>query len=246
MNKRILLVLSVLFFVVVPHGYIVQAAPASPRVPILLYHHIASHRGRWYVSPQKFEDELRYLSENGYHTISLGAYLDAQESGATLPGKAVTLTFDDGNRDNYDVAFPLLKKYGMTGTFFIVTGYVGYPAYMTWDQIQEMQKAGMEIEAHTVHHPFLTRLSSAAAFLEMFMSRVELQQHLHVPITVVAYPYNDHNARIAMLARLAGFRGAVTVAPHRGDTANDDFEIPRITILSGEGMKIFAYVLVRE
>jgi peptidoglycan/xylan/chitin deacetylase (PgdA/CDA1 family) len=222
---------------------VVQAAPIH--VPILLYHHIADHQGRWYVSPQKLEAELRYLSGNGYHTLSMAAYLDAETHDVPLPEKSVVLTFDDGYRDNYDIAFPLLKKYGMTGTFFIVTGLVGYPAYMTWDQIAEMQRAGMEIGAHTVHHPFLTRLSTPAAFLEIFLSRLALAQHLHTPINVFAYPYNDHNPRIVMLARLAGFEGAVTVAQHKGDIAGDPFEIPRITVLSGEHLKVFEQVIAK-
>jgi peptidoglycan/xylan/chitin deacetylase (PgdA/CDA1 family) len=241
-KKSLLAVFAVACLIATRFG-VAQAGPIH--VPILLYHHVAVHQGRWYVSPQKLEDELRYLSENGYHTISMAAYLDAAAHGAALPEKSVVLTFDDGYRDNYDTAFPLLKKYGMTGTFFIVTGLVGYPAYMTWDQIAEMHRAGMEIGAHTVHHPFLTHLSTPAAFLEIFLSRLALAQHLHTPINVFAYPYNDHNSRIVMLARLAGFEGAVTVARHKGDIAGDPFEIPRITVLSGERLKVFEYMIAK-
>src|SRR5258706_14495245 len=122
--------------------------------------------------------------------------MESREKGAPLPDKPIVLTFDDGYRDAYEIAFPLLKKYGLTGTFYVVPGFVGEPAYVTWGELKEMQQAGMEIGAHTMHHPFLTRLSSVNAFREIFMSRLLLASQLEVPITTFAYPYNDHNARI--------------------------------------------------
>ncbi len=218
-------------------------AVSHNNVPIIVYHHIGIGRGQWFFNPTKFEAQLEYLSENGYHTVTLAAYLDAEQKGAQLPEKSVILTFDDGYRDAYENAFPLLKKYGMIGTFFVITGMVGFPAYLTWDQITEMHRAGMEFAAHTVDHPFLTRLSPLRAFWEIWKSRFDLEWHLNVPVTTFAYPYNDHNKQVDALVRLAGFRGACIVDAHSSDTKNDLFQIPRITVLPAERLKTFALMI---
>jgi len=215
----------------------------ASRVPVLVYHHIANHAGAWYVSPRRFEQELAWLSGHDFHTVSLDAYITAMETGDALPPNSIVLTFDDGYADAYTDAFPLLRKYSFTGTFFVITGVVGWPSFLTWDQIIEMQNAGMEIGAHTVHHPFLTKLSLQQAQYEIEQSRLDLVEHLPTPPTVFAYPYNDHNAEIVSMVQTAGFRGAVVVAKHRGDAIRSAFEIPRITIGSGERLKIFVLVV---
>ena len=239
----ILTTLSIIILVFGPF-----AAPSKPvkpftaRIPILVYHHIDNQIGRWHVTPRKFEQQLIYLVAKGFHTLSMDTYLDALQNGTALPDKSIILTFDDGDSDAYDHAFPLLKKYGLSGTFFIVTGFVGKPAYVTWKQVAEMQAAGIEIGAHTVHHPFLSQIHPTRALYEILWSRVDLFLHLGKMPDIFAYPYNDRNAETIFLTRLAGFRGAAAVAGHKGDTRDNPFEIPRITIESGEGVRTFALV----
>jgi peptidoglycan/xylan/chitin deacetylase (PgdA/CDA1 family) len=165
-----------------------QAVVERSRAQIMVYHHIRDQKGQWSLSPEKFEEQLTYLAANGFHTITMDTYLSAQGNGTPLPDKPIVLTFDDGYADAYENAFPLLKKYGMIGTFYVITGQVGSPGSLTWDQIVEMQHAGMEFGAHTVHHPFLTRLPPLGAFLEILQSRLDLEAHLGVPITTFAYP----------------------------------------------------------
>ncbi len=218
----------------------IRASAAPPRVPILLYHHIAYGYGLYFVSQWRLEQQLIYLSTNGYHSISLSNYLDTLEYGLALPDKPVILTFDDGYRDAYENAYPLLEKYHMVGTFFIITGQVGDPAYMTWDQIRSMQQAGMEIGSHTVHHAFLTRLWIVNAIAEMLQSRFDLQAHLKTPINFFAYPYNDHNWLLAWIARLVGYRAACIVTPFKNDPAGDSFLLPRLPMLPMEDMQSFA------
>src|SRR5689334_2504048 len=118
--------------------------PTMFTVPILTYHHIASHKGAYYVAPVRFEQELAYLIANDYHTVSMDAYADYLESEGSLPGKPVVLTFDDGYSDAYTMVYPVLKARHMTATFFIITGEVGQPGFLTWDEIKEMAANGME------------------------------------------------------------------------------------------------------
>jgi len=233
--------LLVVLLTIVVLSAAVKPAAARPAagVPILVYHHVDTKHGYWYVPTQNFAAQVAYLHDNGYHTITMAQYLDIVQSGATPPDKQVVITFDDGYSDSFAVVFPLLKQYGMIGTFFIITGRVGTDGYMTWGQIAEMQRAGMEIGAHTVNHPFLTKLPYIQAYLEMRQSKLDLEQRLHTPISIFAYPYNDHNRMVTWLARMAGFRAALAVSPHKGDLRGDYFTIHRLTVSSGEGIKTF-------
>ncbi len=220
-------------------------AATLPRVPVLVYHHVDDKTGIWYVPIKTFEQQLAYLSENGFQTVSMAAYTAAFENGTPLPEKSVVLTFDDGYEDAYSTVFPLLKQYKFVGTFFIITGSVGQSGFLTWDQMKEMQQAGMEFGGHTVHHVFLSHLADLTAFWEMWQSRLDLEKNLGVPIQTFAYPFNDHNAMIIKLAALAGYKSACIVDLHRGDTEPNIFAVPRITIGSGEHMNIFEAVLKR-
>jgi len=107
------------------------------------------------VKPGDFELQIRYLVSNGYTAISLYDLYSSLAVSATLPPKPIVLTFDDGYRDAYEYAFPLLKKYGMNGTFFVISDFInsGNPAYLTWDMVKEMSASGMSIESHTRSHP---------------------------------------------------------------------------------------------
>ncbi len=133
-------------------------------VPILMYHYISvppdkNDRIRLdlSVTPANFDDQLNYLATYSYTTVSLYDVYDYLATGASLPPRPIVLTFDDGYRDAYENAFPLLRKYHMTGTFFVISDFSssGNPAYMDWAMIQEMSSAGMSIESHTRSHPDL-------------------------------------------------------------------------------------------
>lgn len=134
------------------------------RVPILMYHYTSDppanadkYRLDLSVTPANLREQLEWLHENGYTTISLYQLASALANVATLPEKSVILTFDDGHRDNYENAFPLLQEFGMTATFFIITDLPDEwnEQYMTWPMIQEMAAAGMDMEIHTRSHPDL-------------------------------------------------------------------------------------------
>ena len=154
---------------------IVQTVTTAPRVvitktaqktiahlPILMYHYISTpppnadrYRIDLSVKPEELEAQLRYLSENNYHVIGLYDLYAHLANGAPLPTKPVILTFDDGYRDAYEYAFPLLIKYKMTATFFIITDFINSrnPAYLTWEMVKTMSDAGMNMESHSRTHP---------------------------------------------------------------------------------------------
>ena len=97
---------------------------------------------------------LDRLQAEGYTTISLYQLLAHLTQGVPLPEKPVVITFDDGYRDTYENAFPLLRAHGMTATFFVITDFIDEqrPLYLSWDMAREMLAAGMSIESHSRNH----------------------------------------------------------------------------------------------
>ena len=116
-------------------------------VPILTYHRFAKECNSVLCIPTDiFAKQMEYLKNNGYHVITsddLFAFLDYREA---LPKKTVMITVDDGFRSVYDIAFPIMKKYGFTATLFVYTDYVGISkSAITWDQLREMKEEGFSI-----------------------------------------------------------------------------------------------------
>ncbi|MFN3742990.1 MAG: polysaccharide deacetylase family protein [Anaerolineales bacterium] len=133
--------------------WIVQG-PGDVTVPILLYHHIADSTisNRYYISPQKFEAQMKLLHDWGYASITTEMLIRAITAGEKLPPHPFLLTLDDGNLDNYLNAFPIAQKYGFKGVLYLVVNYIGTENYMNVAQILEMYNAGWEVGSHGVNH----------------------------------------------------------------------------------------------
>ncbi len=190
-------------------------------VPILIYHSIRPYRPtdtagvrRYIATPQTLETELSFLKDNGYTSVSFADLTRNLTTGAPLPPRPVIISFDDDWQTQYTYAFPLLKKYGFTGTFYVWTIVVGMKNHMTWDEVKELDAAGMEIGCHTVTHPYLTRIKDDASLRrEIFSARQKIEQHIRKPVTTFAYPFGQYNERVAAMVREAGFTSARSTWP---------------------------------
>ncbi|MBR3296637.1 MAG: polysaccharide deacetylase family protein [Firmicutes bacterium] len=154
-------ILILAFTAAVPRFY-VREIPAQYRLTILMYHHVVKDGepvSSVSVTEEKFENDLKYISESGYTTLlpsDLAAL--AQTDGARLPEKAVMITFDDGYRSNYELAFPLLQKYGCKASIALITANIdaGMDFFLSWDMCRVMADSGLvEIGSHThdLHNP---------------------------------------------------------------------------------------------
>ena len=189
--------------------------PDSVRVPILVYHSIAPHHAgqttdqrELDVDPAVFHAQMSYIAQAKHPVISLSSLVDAIEGRVTLPPRAVVITFDDGWQSQYDDAFRVLKQHGFTATFFVYTSAIGNgPAFMTWDELRELQQAGMTIGAHSRTHPEMTKKGVSLAN-EVDGSRADIQKNLGTTPDLFAYPYGDWDERVASAVRAAGFRAA--------------------------------------
>jgi peptidoglycan/xylan/chitin deacetylase (PgdA/CDA1 family) len=225
------------------------ATPLSVTVPILMYHHIGEaaleERGaigaRYDISAADFDAQMAYLAGHSYTPVSVEQIADALNDGAPLPERPVAITFDDANQDNFDNAFPVLRKYHLFGTFFIVTRWVGTPDHLTWDEIGVMQRAGMRFGAHSLTHPWLTKLCLADAGREIADSKADLEAHVGVPVRVFAYPYGGASPAVIRLVLEAGFVAALGTSPPRlTHTSAQRFYLTRLGIYCGTTITSFA------
>lgn len=148
-------------------------------IPVLNYHKVDEQKIALSISSQEFEEQIKYLAKEGYHTITPSEMMNALEYGTPLPEKPIMITFDDGYLDNYTNAYPILKKYGFTATIFLVTGFIGNdPRFMNWEEIKEMRANGFVFGSHTVNHKSLTELSYVELKNELLLSAEEIEQQL--------------------------------------------------------------------
>ena len=197
-----------------------------PEVPILNYHSVGTVADEFTVPLQAFEEELDWLGANGFHTVSLHDLLESRRNHHPLPPRAIILTFDDGKEDALRVVLPELRKRGMRATFFIVTGEVGRPGYLSWDGVRELAAAGMEIGSHTVTHARLADVPADRADSELLESRRQLQSRLGAPVEALAYPFNSLRARSVDAAERAGYRIAVAGPAHGNSELMRLFRVP--------------------
>jgi peptidoglycan/xylan/chitin deacetylase (PgdA/CDA1 family) len=192
--------------------------PASFRIPMLIYHYVENvanpkdkKRQKLNTTPAVFEKQLTTLIDSGYTFVSLSQVAQVLDSGVPLPPKSVILTFDDGYRDFYTNVFPLLKKYKVHATAYLVPGFFGQSNYMTLDQVREIAQSGLvEIGAHTMHHIALAGIPNSKALKEIVDSKTFLERNLGIAVTTFAYPYGSFNLNTEKIVKGAGFLTAVS------------------------------------
>ena len=218
------------------------AVPAGPvTVPVLLYHHISKIESAspYYLTPAVFEEQMRSLRAWGYTTIPVAAMVAVIKNGGTLPPRPVIITFDDGNVDVYNIAFPIMQKYGFTGTFYVISHAItGYPQ-VNPAMLKELIAAGWEIGSHGMTHADL-KTAKNGALNEMRKSKQELEDALGVKITSFAYPYGSADRYIIQLAARAGYDSGAGLGPGFLHTPEDVYYFTRIIVENGTDLQAFA------
>jgi len=209
------------------------------KVPILMYHYIShppenadEYRLDLSTTPENFRAQLQFLVDNGYETIDLYDLSLAIAGEIDLPEKPVIITLDDGYRDNYENAFPLLKELGLEATFFVVTEFVdqGNSNYLNWAMIEEMAKAGMRIEPHSKTHPDLTRYDRDFVLWEVLGSAETIAAHIGYRPRYFAYPGGRYDDDVRKIVAELDFWGAVTTEGGLWHGFNDRYDWPRVRI----------------
>jgi peptidoglycan/xylan/chitin deacetylase (PgdA/CDA1 family) len=184
-------------------------------VPTLMYHHITPEiTDSNCLAPEDFESQLDALKKADYTTVSPEeAYLILTENKKPAK-KVVCLTFDDGFDDFYKNAYPLLKKYNMKATSFVVTSFLNKVSYLTDQQVLEMKKSGLvSFQSHTVSHQSMESLNVQGQLEQLQASKKHLDDLLQQDTLAVCYPSGKFNDNTAELATQAGYKLGFTTQP---------------------------------
>lgn len=208
-------------------------------VPILMYHYLSVppadadiYRRDLSVAPELFAQHLDRMQAEGFTTISLYTFLDHLTLGTPLPPKPVILTFDDGYRDNFEHAFPLLAERGMTATFFVVTDFIDEqrPEYMTWDMVREMRDGGMFIESHGRNHVSLAGKDDDYLVWQALGSLETIEFELGARPRFVSYPAGEYDQRTIDIFTSADYWAGFTTRQGATHSNDDMFRLPRVRV----------------
>jgi peptidoglycan/xylan/chitin deacetylase (PgdA/CDA1 family) len=203
---------------------------------ILTYHSLDSTRSVVSIPPETFQAQMEWLAQSGMPVVALA---DIQKT----PG-AVALTFDDGFRNFFECAFPVLQKHGFPATVFVISEFCGrrndwpsqprnngIPTFelMRWSEVEQVARCGITIGCHTATHPWLSRLSEAEIENELSMSRAAIEGHTGRAVDTFAYPYGDSTSAIRSAAG-RHFRLACGTRLAFVSHDSDNLELPRIDV----------------
>jgi peptidoglycan/xylan/chitin deacetylase (PgdA/CDA1 family) len=233
---------------------------ATRVVSALAYHKVAPipdaarHRCN-YVTPARFDLQLRAMRAAGYQSISFADYLAHRRGERSVPPRAVIFSFDDGYRSTLDSAVPILQRHGFSATFFVVAGLLG--GTNTWDQgelqepllsaqdVRKLDRLGFEIGSHTLTHAHLTELSPAEVRHELAESKRILEEIVSKPVSTLAYPWSEHSPAVHEAAHDAGYEMAAILRRRTNYDSTPLLQLRRIGVNDDTTLARFAWDLAR-
>src|ERR1700759_2820682 len=210
-------------FVYLPQGNN-AAIMGKKQVPILCYHQIRDWRAtdkkvdKDYIIPvAAFKEHMKMLADEGYHTILPDQLYDYLTKGTPLPSKPIMLTFDDTDKDQWDIARPEMKKYGFKGVFFIMTVSIGkVKHYMSAEQVRQLSDEGNVLASHTWNHSNFKKLSTEKDWeIQLDKPTKKLEEITGKPVKYFAFPFGVWNTKNLPQLHKRGFKLAFQLAEKR-------------------------------
>lgn len=219
-------------------GILLDNGSKTVRVPVLNYHCIDNNIfgvKDMFVSVENFEKQMKFLKSKGYNTIT---FEDLGRIGSIKLKRPIMITFDDGYKDNYTNAYPILKKYKLRATIFLITSMLGRKNYLNAEELHKMADV-MDIESHTVHHKYLTRLTDEEIEYEVKNSQAYLEKLLNKNITALAYPYGSYDGKVISVIKKYYKYGLATGYGRLHGIRERNYEIKRIGISNRTDIRSF-------
>jgi peptidoglycan/xylan/chitin deacetylase (PgdA/CDA1 family) len=239
------------------HEYFVSRVEVVPlgrrniTLPILMYHYVRTPPSttsdllgyKLSVSPADFATQMDWLARNGYHPVDFNDVRAYFAGTQPLPAKPLVITLDDGYADLYTTAFPILAAHGFKAVAYIVSGFVGWPQYVSSAQVVQMDHNGIEIASHTVNHANLARSSYGSVMRELVDSKQMLENLVGHPVLDFAYPSGQFNAQVVAAVQRAGYDTAVTTLFSVDHSVADRYLWTRVRVGGGESLGEFVQSL---
>ncbi|WP_246362902.1 polysaccharide deacetylase family protein [Paenibacillus alba] len=224
--------------------YKTASITAQISIPVLNYHSVTVQPGNTAaITPAKLEEQMQYLADQGYKTLTLKEFIDIWEGGEKPTAKVILLTFDDGYKDNYTAALPILAKHNFRATLFVSPGMVEDGYFLNWDEIKEMHKGGWDIQPHGMTHPNLTKLNSEKQTFEITEARRQIEEELGITADVYCYPFGERNQTTLHILKEHGFRYAFTIEQGMAKPDQNPLLIRRLFVNGEAGLSSFKSLL---
>ncbi|HLX45875.1 MAG TPA: polysaccharide deacetylase family protein [Bryobacteraceae bacterium] len=229
------------------------------RVPILMYHSVSDGRKEkrhpYYqtvTTPAAFASQMKFLHDHGHAVVNLDQAVASLHQPDGPAKRPVVITFDDGYRDFYVHAAPVLAKYGFSATMFLPTAHVGEThrsfngaECMTWSEIRDLHKIGIQFGSHTVTHPHLSEMGVTDVEYEVRQSKAVIEERLGCAVTSFAYPYAfpeaDRPFRQVLRSLLdeSGYQCGVSTILGTADRSDDRYFMKRLPINTWDDERLF-------
>jgi peptidoglycan/xylan/chitin deacetylase (PgdA/CDA1 family) len=221
--------------------------------PILMYHHVGYAPENadavlrdLVVSPELFSEHLATMQTEGYVSVTMAELFEALAGRMLLPEKPVILTFDDGYSNMYEHALPRLLEKGMKGLFYLISGRMDQPSYLTWGQAAELKAAGMEIGNHTKSHPDLGKLGYSEQLAEIEEAAAAIGATLGERPKFFCYPLGHYNNDTKRIVEETGHLTATTISDGTLQYASSKFELRRVRIRNTTNTASLRWLLDRR
>jgi peptidoglycan/xylan/chitin deacetylase (PgdA/CDA1 family) len=224
------------------------------KLSVILNYHSIHPAHKFATKPGEFYQQMEYLKSN-FRVVSLHDFYKLKKTEKDLPDKLAMVTFDDGYKDNYEYAFPILSEFGIKAAVFVTTGFINgdiditkdHIIYrglkpLTWEQIRQMSKSGILFGAHTHTHQILTEISPRNAEEEITKSQNVLEKQLGESVEMFAYPLGQRktfNTQIIYLLKKHHFKLACSTIWGSDNSNIDILALRRIRIDAVDTMDDF-------
>ncbi len=217
-------------------------------VPVLAYKSFSKEKpGLMSVTETAFAAQMKYLKENNFRVITVSQLLEFFDFNRQIPEKSVVITIDDGWYTLYDIAFPILKKYGFTPTLFVYTDFIGGGKAMSWEQVKELSENGFDIQCKTRTHRNMKRLREneslkeyvASIEMELLYPKKLIKKRLGKECICLAYPYGETNDLVIALLKKHDYRAAFTATGKSNPFFVDQFRIHRAEVYGHDDLETF-------
>ena len=226
----ILIILTLMIFIGV------KFALNAAYVPVIVMYHsvdtgeVTGYKDKLTVNPGVFEKQMKFLKENKYNVITLEDFVKMIRNGKRVPHKTLAITFDDGLKNNFTKAYPVLKKYNLPATIFVVTDFIGKENFLSWEDIKAMSPDIITIGSHTMSHSWLPDLDDNYLRKELSGSKDVIEKMTDRKVNVLSYPLGGFNELAKKIVKETGYIGAVTTNPGKNSAANDPYALKRTRI----------------
>lgn len=210
-------------------------------IPVLMYHSIDYEKNNELRVPkEQFRQQMKYLKDNGYTTLTLDEFYNFLINNKPVPLKSIIVTLDDGYKDNYINAYKILKEFGFNATVFVITSTIDKDgSYLTSSELKEMDQNGFDVESHTVNHDKLNELTYEKQYRTLKDSRECIEKILNKQVKYIAYPFGKFNNYTQKATVDAGYIMAFTTNSGWTNKGQGTYKLNRVYISANHDINEF-------